>query len=563
MTQELPSLPGSLPFEHLVCLIELSIADTVDSAHPESAVQPLIKPLVAWLIKEHNNQTEYHPGIVAALLIARSDFEACNDIEDDEDEDYDGGFAQIGVSNTRALAAELIAVEFMNRVPTDKARIALLTYECRGAEPASPPPAIGVSSPLASRSSSFSARARSDVLKAFALDNYEGSSALEIAVVHRMGKFLCSPAVESILNRIWNGRIAYWNDMDTLAKKSAHINKDRGLGNMFVRLRVPQYRAFFMMLNYAILLLLFYTFLFRPVEGSLVETCLHVWFLGIVVDEIMQVRQASSLGHYAIDYWSIFDLTIIAVYLAFLCLRVAGMVLGRSDLTQMSFDVLSLEALMLVPRLFSFLSIYPYFGTLLPCLKELTKEFIKFSSLILIIYLGFFTTFSFLGRDSFTINRMFWLLISVFFGSSYAGFEASSIISPTFGPSLMLIFVTLTNILLVTVLVSILSNKFSVMMLRAREEYVLLFASTVVESISTATDRLTYFYPPLNLIGLAIRPFRLLLTHDQYRAVRIIVIKTTHWPFALSIACYEWVLLLSNRRRLRRRNKRGKSVVLV
>jgi hypothetical protein len=35
----------------------------------------------------------------------------------------------------------------------------------------------------------------------------------------------------------------------------------------------------------------------------------------------------------------------------------------------------------------SLLSLHPYFGTLLPCLKEMTKDFIKFLGLVAILYL--------------------------------------------------------------------------------------------------------------------------------------------------------------------------------
>jgi len=35
---------------------------------------------------------------------------------------------------------------------------------------------------------------------------------------------------------------------------------------------------------------------------------------------------------------------------------------------------------------------------------------------------GFLTTFTLLGRESFTLAEMSWILIKVFFGSSYLGF---------------------------------------------------------------------------------------------------------------------------------------------
>lgn len=68
-----------------------------------------------------------------------------------------------------------------------------------------------------------------------------------------------------------------------------------------------------------------------------------------------------------------------------------------------------------------------------------TKDFLKFLSLVVILYLGklyrlisrkavlnrtigFLTTFSLLARGQFSFREMSWILVKVFFGSSYLGF---------------------------------------------------------------------------------------------------------------------------------------------
>lgn len=66
-----------------------------------------------------------------------------------------------------------------------------------------------------------------------------------------------------------------------------------------------------------------------------------------------------------------------------------------------SFDVLALLALFMVPRVCSVLSLSPYWGTLIPCLKEMGKDFVKFMVLVFIVYLGFLTTFTLVARDTF------------------------------------------------------------------------------------------------------------------------------------------------------------------
>lgn len=45
-----------------------------------------------------------------------------------------------------------------------------------------------------------------------------------------------------------------------------------------------------------------------------------------------------------------------------------------------------------------------------------TKAFCKFLPVIVVLYLGFLTTFTMLARDRMTLNDMSWLLIKVFFG---------------------------------------------------------------------------------------------------------------------------------------------------
>jgi hypothetical protein len=50
------------------------------------------------------------------------------------------------------------------------------------------------------------------------------------------------------------------------------------------------------------------------------------------------------------------------------------------------------------------------------------KDFVKFMVVVTILYLGFLTTFTLLARDTFSLSYMSWILIKVFFGSSYLGF---------------------------------------------------------------------------------------------------------------------------------------------
>lgn len=195
----------------------------------------------------------------------------------------------------------------------------------------------------------------------------------------------------------------------------------------------------------------------------------------------------------------------------------------------------------MVPRVCSILSLSPYWGTLIPCLKEMAKDFVKFMVLVVIIYLGFLTTFSLVGRDSFPLRDMTWFLTKIFFGSTFVGFDIMRKIDPVFGPPLMILFVMLSSILLMGSLTGMLSNSFSRVITHAREEYLFVYSIYVLEA--STSNRLTHFYPPFNLLALVIfRPLRLFLpSDDKFRRARIILLKATHLPIVFIIAIYEWI----------------------
>ncbi|KAK9481206.1 hypothetical protein V1514DRAFT_2364 [Lipomyces japonicus] len=541
--QPFPAFDSSLPFSSLLYQIELHIAKTVDSPYSYDQLRGppfsthLVRPLVRSL--DHTR----HPAILAALLAARLDFA----VQDDDR----------AVHEARAFTAELVASRYAAHL-SEPELIELVTYEIprKAAHASSATPTESTSllqdhhdidfdvERTAGLDAATSTTTTTNTTAVYVAESAIGLSALELAILGDAKKFLLSRAIENVINSIWDGRIVFWDSISIQSmKKPSFYNPNRRGHDWYSRLRVPKYRMFFMMINYVVLLALYYAVLVERNHARItaLEILLDVWYAGFVYEEISQVRESGSIWYYASDYWSMFDLAMIFIFLIFFVIRLVSVmtIMGnRQPLADVAFDVLSLEALLLVPRVFSSLAVFPYFGTLLPCLKQMTKDFLKFLILIVILYVGFLTTFSFLGRDYFTVTDMAWLLIRVFFGAPYDGLDASSQISPIFGPTLMLVFVILTNVLLITVVISILSQRFGKMMNNANEEYMLLFASSVMESITTS-DRVTYFYPPLNLIGILIRPLRLMLNHNEYRSLRITILKVTHAPFVAGLWCYE------------------------
>jgi len=66
-------------------------------------------------------------------------------------------------------------------------------------------------------------------------------------------------------------------------------------------------------------------------------------------DEFGEFQDAGVL-FYQTDFWSLWDLGIIGTGVAFLIARVIGLAKDSDKIIDISFDILSLEALFLVPR---------------------------------------------------------------------------------------------------------------------------------------------------------------------------------------------------------------------
>jgi hypothetical protein len=387
---------------------------------------------------------------------------------------------------------------------------------------------------------------------------FVGLNALEIAAVADAKRFLSQHIVQKIVTGIWNGDIVYWDSLSVHATKAPRFYNPRTM-DPYSRLRVPRYLKTWEVLFFASFLFLYYLVLINRDNTHLTvsEILLFIWIAAFCYDELSEWLDAGSI-FYATDIWNIFDMAIIGISVAFAVLSkshtspgcplmlnnrpgIIGVTTHNRDLSERAFDVLSLEALFMVPRICSILSLSPYWGTLIPCLKEMGKDFLKFMVLVVIIYIGFLTTFSLVGRETFALGRMTWILTKIFFGSTSTGFDIMADIDPFFGPPLMILFITLSSILLMGSLTGMLSNSFSRVITHAREEYLYVYSVYVLEA--STSNRLTHFYPPFNLIALIVfRPWRLIFSHDdRFRAGRIWLLKLTHFPIVGAIKLYEYL----------------------
>ncbi|KAI6783326.1 Calcium channel-like protein [Emericellopsis cladophorae] len=367
---------------------------------------------------------------------------------------------------------------------------------------------------------------------------FKNLNALEIAAIANAKRFLSQYIVQKIITGLWNGDIIFWDSVSATATRMPRYYNP-GTTDPYSRLRVPKYLKAWEAFFFAIFLALYYSVVVHRDLTSIpmVEVAFYVWLVSFLWDEFQEWADAGIF--YMTDIWNLFDMSMITLGVTFAVLRVIGITMSSLAVTNTAFDILSLEALLVVPRIFSFLSLSPYWGTLIPCLKEMGKDFVKFMILVVIVYLGFLTTFSLISRDTFTFGNMTWEITKIFYGNTNIAFRIMNDIDANFGPPLMLLFITLSSILLTGTLTGMLSNSFGRVMAQSREEYLYVYSVYVLEA--STSSRLTHFLPPFNIIALVFfRPWRFIFPKDdRFRHSRVVALKITHAPVVLLIRLYE------------------------
>ena len=147
------------------------------------------------------------------------------------------------------------------------------------------------------------------------------------------------------------------------------------------------------------------------------EIVLYVWFAAFTYEELGEFIDAGSI-FYVADIWNGCDLLIILIGVAFLITSefyldstaeklglikvtgIFGLVKDNAGIIDASFDILSLEALFMVPRYYSYalrkraanelsrricslLSLHPYFGTLVGILGLSSRQMLTLLDTVL------------------------------------------------------------------------------------------------------------------------------------------------------------------------------------
>ncbi|GAB7361629.1 hypothetical protein MBLNU230_g1680t1 [Neophaeotheca triangularis] len=488
----------------------------------------------------------------------------------------------VGVSKTRALTSELLAMRLIKDF-TIRELIDALSYDFDPLQGLTPANTGAANTPGWTTPSWQDRRAQARV------------STIEIAIRAQAKRFLAHALVVQHLEAIWAGTIVFHSAADDLHRKpsSRDVHKARAAGGYgainehspgalpadsvlsgkahqtrtnrkpeptpsfkrrsvtlydpqdaslfkLSRLRVPRYRQIFSTLSFATMLGLFIAVL---VDRSLTITPLEVvfwfWSAGYMLDELVGFTE-QGFGLYILSFWNAFDLAILVLFFIYYALRLYGIVLadqGKHLIADAAYDVLASTAVLLFPRLFSVLDHYRYFSQLLIAFRMMAQDLIAILVLILIFCSGFFVaftlSFSDVGTDS---NDVAYSLFQILMGftpaawDNWAGYNM-------LGKAIMTVFLIICHFMIVTILITVLTNSFMAIVRNAEEEHQFVFAVNTISMVKS--DALFSYIAPTNIIGWVCSPLRYFMPFRLYVRVNRTIIKATHFPVLLIVFAYE------------------------
>ncbi|KAJ5357050.1 hypothetical protein N7517_011659 [Penicillium concentricum] len=462
-----------------------------------------------------------------------------------------------GANHTRAMVSELLAIKLLREYST-RELIDALSYEfypLQGQDQST----ILVTGPQRKRV--VAARV----------------SCLEVAIRSQAKRFLAHPVVVQQLEAIWAGTVVFHSAADNL-HRPVNMTQGRNLdygaavdpnGNIATdssnktprrsvtiynprdaslfklsRLRVPRYRQFLSTLSFAVLLGLFLAVLEqRSRRITSLEIVFWFWSAGFMLDEVVGFNE-QGFSLYLMSFWNLFDVGILLLLFAYYCLRIYGTFLTypRSQfIADQAFDVLTATAPLLFPRLFSILDHYRYFSQLLIAFRIMASDLIAVFVLIVISCSGFFVAFLNFGDNKspkVVAYGLFQMLMG-FTPTAWAMWDEYNFL----GKTILTVFLFICHFVVVTILITVLTNSFMRIVQNANQEHQFLFAVNTISMVKS--DALFSYVAPTNVIAWLVTPFRYLMPFREYIRLNRTIIKITHLPILFTICLYEKTILSS------------------
>lgn len=371
-------------------------------------------------------------------------------------------------------------------------------------------------------------------------------SALELAIKSIAKKFLSTPIVVQVLENVWKGNIVFYgaSDKDALflphgLRKAATLYDAREASLFKLsRLRVPRYRHWMQTISFGILLCLVIAVLFeRQLDIRPLEIVMVVYAVGFMVDELVGLNSSGSTLFLS-NLWNAFDLLTLLFFIAFFVLRVYGLFhwIG-TDMEYFAYDILAVNTIFLVPRLFSALDHTRQFSQMLIAFQRMAVDLVTSLIFILMFIAGFFLALSLaFARNLYSAQEVAFKLLQLIFGFSPAAWSLLPEVN-WIGKILLITFMINTNYLVVTILVSVLSTTFANVIANAHEEHQYLFALNTI--LAVKSDALFFYQAPFNLIEWLLSPLVLVMSRPRWIRLNRYFIKFLHLPVLAAIFLYE------------------------
>ncbi|KAL9022470.1 MAG: hypothetical protein Q9185_000377 [Variospora sp. 1 TL-2023] len=562
----------ALPAYNLTHAIRLLIVTrcettlTWDQLRSPQVSQFMVKP-----VQQQIRASHFSRATVYALLANCLQFKK-------EEQLYPGNS---GTSRTRALVAELLAIRLLREFSTRELPDAL-SYDfnpLQGLLSAS----SGTATPGPNWDSSPMFRPQPRVARI---------SALEVAIRAQSKRFLAHPLVVQQLEAIWAGTIVFHSAADSLHRPPEKVipNQNRGYGAIgsrrpcldaspdrlqpakqrdhrdpvtvtvrrsvtlydpreaslfkLSRLRVPRYRQFLSTASFSVLLSLYLAVLIeRSITITPLEVIFWIWSAGFMLDEVVGFNE-QGFSLYIMSFWNAFDLGILLLLGCYYTMRLYGILMPdarKHHTADMAYDLLAANAVFLFPRLFSVLDHSRYFSQLLIAFRMMAMDLLAVFILIAISCSGFFVAFTLsFGGDNYNGRAVVYTLFQLLMGFTPAAWDTWNNYN-FLGKTILTLFLFICHFLVVTILITVLTNSFMAVVQNANEEHQFVFAVNAISMVKS--DALFSYIAPTNVLAWLIAPLRFILPFREFVRINRTVIKATHFPLLFLIYAYERVIL--------------------
>ncbi|OJD17101.1 hypothetical protein AJ78_02802 [Emergomyces pasteurianus Ep9510] len=563
----LDSLP-TYPLTHAIRLLITARCETTlswDQLRSPQVSQFLLKP-----IQQQIRASHFSRATLYALM--------ANCLQFKKEVDLHPGNS--GANNTRAMVCQLLAIKLLKEYTT-RELIDALSYDFY--------PLQGQPPPLSSstlRPSSWDTNQRSKLVSPGAVR----ISCLEIAIRAQAKRFLAHPLVVQQLEAIWAGNIVFHFAADSLHRQPVTTSKTLLLqaygsfpqannnygsrkqwhnispsqsvtigtrrsvtlynpreASLFKlsRLRVPRYRQVLSTMSFAILLGLFLSVIQdRSLDITTLELVFWFWSAGFMLDELVGFNE-QGFSLYLMSFWNTFDVGILLLLFCYYCLRLYGLVAPDSRkqvIANNAYDILAANAVLLLPRLFSVLDHYRYFSQLLIAFRMMAADLVAVFTLIVIACSGFFVAFTFSFGNGDSPGTVIYALFQMLMGFTPAAWQLWDKYNPL-GKAILTLFLFICHFLVVTILITVLTNSFMAIVQNANEEHQFVFAVNTLSMVKS--DALFSYVAPTNVLAWIITPLRFMIPFPTFIRLNRTVIKITHMPILFTIYLYERAILRS------------------